>query len=103
MMLKSNGYGVIQAVDGDDAVIKAVEHKGNIDLIILDVIMPKRSGKEVYNEIRRIGLNTKVLFMSGYPADTISKNGVLQEDMHFLSKPASPETLFKTINNILNN
>jgi len=101
-MLTAQGYVVIEAVDGDDAVIKAVKQKEKIDLIILDVIMPKRSGKEVYDELRRLGLETKVLFMSGYPAETITKNGVLQQGMHFLKKPTQPATLFQTIKEMFN-
>jgi PAS domain S-box-containing protein len=101
-MLISNGYTVMQAVDGEEAIKQIQDNKDKIDPIILDVIMPRKSGKEVYDTIRRMGITTKVLFMSGYPADTITSKGVLQEGMYFLSKPAPPKTLFQMIGDILN-
>ncbi len=55
-----------------------------IDLVLLDMIMPKRSGKEVYDEIKKVKPGIKVIFVSGYTADRIDKNSFIGEDVNFL-------------------
>ncbi|HYA88063.1 MAG TPA: response regulator, partial [Nitrospirota bacterium] len=70
-------------------------------LLILDVIMPKKNGREVFEEARRSNPNVKVIFTSGYPADLIQKEGVLEKGLHFLSKPSSPQDLLGTVRKVL--
>ncbi|HEX9006081.1 MAG TPA: ATP-binding protein, partial [Bacteroidota bacterium] len=81
--LREYGYTVIEAVDGEDAVQKYAHHKGEVDLLILDVVMPKMNGKEVYRAISRSGTGVRALFSSGYTADIINRKGVLEEGMDF--------------------
>ena len=100
-VLQEFGYIVIEAVDGEEALQKFREHGDRIGLVILDVIMPKRNGKEVFEEIRKINPNVKVLFTSGYPADLIQKEGVLEKGLNFLSKPSSPQALLRKIREVL--
>ena len=98
-LLEEYGYKVIEAVDGDDAIHKFKLHGNNIQLVILDVIMPNRSGSEVYRAIKKITPDIKVLFTSGYPADHI--NGMIEKGCELISKPASPVRLLKKIREIL--
>ena len=100
-ILEQHGYSVLQAVDGEDALSRVAEYNDRIKLIILDVIMPKKSGGEVYDEIMKMGLNVKILFTSGYPADTITKRGVLDTELHFIKKPTSSEELLRKIREVL--
>ena len=100
-MLEHLGYTVIMAADGKDAVEVFTDHKDRIDLLILDVIMPKKNGKQVYDEVRRIRPGVKTLFTSGYTADVISSKGMLEEGMHFISKPASLRELSQKIRDVL--
>jgi len=72
-----------------------------ISLVILDVIMPKRNGREVYEEISRISRNMKYLFVSGYTADILERNGIQEPDLNFLPKPASPQRLLLKIRELL--
>src|SRR5208337_704780 len=65
-ILKSHGYAAMEAVDGDDAVRVYREHKEHIDLVILDVVMPGKSGKEALDEITRLDPQVKAIFVSGY-------------------------------------
>ncbi len=74
-MLTRYGYTVIEAQDGEDAIDKFKSGKA-IDLLILDSVMPKKSGREVYDEISRIKPGTKVLFTSGYTRDVVLEKGV---------------------------
>jgi two-component system, cell cycle sensor histidine kinase and response regulator CckA len=71
-VLESFGYRVILAKDGEDAITKFMEHRERIRLVMLDMIMPKKSGKEVCEVIRKIDPRMKVLFASGYAINNIT-------------------------------
>jgi len=100
-LLEEFGYSVIEAEDGEDAVVKFLKHKKHIELVILDVVMPRKNGKEVYESIRRMKPDMKALFTSGYTADVIHKKGVLDEELDFISKPVSPKQLLSKIRELL--
>lgn len=100
-ILQEYGYTVIAAVDGEDAVIKFIEHKDQINLLLFDVVMPKKNGKEAYEEIRRMKQDVLVLFASGYTADIIHKKGLLEQGLNFISKPVTPNLLLAKIREIL--
>jgi CheY-like chemotaxis protein/two-component sensor histidine kinase len=95
------GYKVIEAADGAEALTKFIENKHSVNLLIVDVIMPKKNGREVYEEAKRLAPEIKVLFTSGYPADLIQKQGVLEKGLHFISKPSSPQELLKKVRDVL--
>jgi len=100
-VLTSAGYTVIAAHDGEDAIQKFIENKDKIHLLVLDVIMPKKSGKEAYDAIKQMRSDIKVLFVSGYTADMIQKRGVMEENVNFLYKPVTPNILLQTVRDIL--
>lgn len=100
-VLEGFGYTVITAGDGEEALHKFRENEDRIKLVILDVIMPRKNGKEVYDEITRTNPGMKVLFSSGYTADVISTKGVLEGKMDFISKPVTPHDLLNKIREIL--
>jgi CheY-like chemotaxis protein len=96
-LLGEFGYRVIEAVDGEDAIEMIKTHGNGIDLLLLDVIMPRKNGREVYEEAKKLVPNVKVLFTSGYTADIIQKKGIIEEGQDFISKPVSPGELLKKI------
>jgi PAS domain S-box-containing protein len=100
-VLKESGYKVIEAVDGEEAVSKFMENKDKIDLLLLDVVMPKMSGKEAYEIIKKVKPDIKLLMTSGYSADFISKKGIIEEGLNFLAKPMSPANLLKKVREAL--
>jgi DNA-binding response OmpR family regulator len=100
-VLSNAGYHVIEAVDGGDTVKAFKKNKDRINLLILDVIMPKKNGKEVYKEIKKVKPDIKVIFVSGYSADIINKKGILEVGMNFISKPVSPDDLLIKIRDVL--
>jgi len=100
-LLERFGYTVIEAVDGDDAIVKFRENKDRIQLLLLDVIMPKKNGKEVYETIRQIQTNAKALFLSGYTADIIHRKGIIEEGLDFILKPISPNDFLRKVREIL--
>lgn len=96
------GYKVIDAVDGEDAINKFIENQNNIDLLLLDVVMPRKNGKEVYKTIKNIKPNVKILFMSGYASDFIQKKEIFDQGLNFISKPVSPTDILRKIREVLN-
>ena len=100
-ILEGSGYRVIEAVDGEDAINKFLLNKDEIQLLIFDVIMPKKSGKEAYEEVKRIAPGVKALFTSGYTADIIHRKGVLEEGINFIPKPVAPDILLKKMREVL--
>ena len=100
-LLEENGYQVIEAIDGQDAINKFKVNKNEIQFVLLDVIMPNKSGKDVYDEIKQIRPDIKVLFMSGYPADIIQKHDILEKRFAYIEKPASPTKLLRKIREVL--
>jgi CheY-like chemotaxis protein len=102
-VLEQLGYNVIIAANGEEALVKFVENRELIQLLLLDVIMPKKNGMEVYEEIRKIVPDIKVLFTSGYTADIIQRQGLLEKGQHLLSKPATPSELAIKLREIMDN
>jgi two-component system cell cycle sensor histidine kinase/response regulator CckA len=100
-VLEGYGYTVIAAVDGEDALAKFAEHGENIHLTVLDVIMPKKNGREVFEEIRKIRHDSKVLFTSGYPEEVFNKDEIESKGMDFIAKPVIPMDLLKKIRQVL--
>ena len=101
IFLEESGYSVIEAVDGDEAIAVFKDNQGRIDLVILDIVMPKKSGKSVADEIRVANPKIPVLFVSGYTANIIHQNGILEEGLNFISKPFSPEALLRKVREVL--
>lgn len=99
--LQELGYLVLTAVDGNDALEKFDEHKNKIDIVILDVVMPGKNGKEVYDRIIEIQPHMKVLFTSGYTADIISSKGISTKKFDFLQKPHPPVELSRKLRQML--
>jgi nitrogen-specific signal transduction histidine kinase/ActR/RegA family two-component response regulator len=100
-ILEDAGYTVIVAVDGEDAVRKFAQNKDRIGLILCDVIMPKKSGDEVREEIVKISPAVKILFMSGYPADIIRQKGLLEEGAEIVLKPTPTAALLRKVREVL--
>lgn len=100
-LLQKTGYGVVEATDGEDAIAKFMKENERLDLVILDVVMPKKNGKEVFDCIKKVRPDMKVLFTSGYTADIINGKGIIEQHQDFLAKPHFPEELLKRVQEIL--
>jgi PAS domain S-box-containing protein len=100
-ILEDFGYKVIEAVDGEEAVRKFIENKDTVKLLIFDIIMPKKNGKDAYVEIRKIRPDVKSLFVSGYTADIIHQKGILETGLDFIVKPIAPGDFLKKVRDVL--
>ncbi|MBF0560181.1 MAG: PAS domain S-box protein [Nitrospirae bacterium] len=95
------GYSIIEAADGHEALDLFEIYHGKINTVILDVIMPKMGGRDVFEELKRTSPQIKVLFISGYSGEVLSRSGILDEKLNFISKPVEPEQLLTKIREIL--
>jgi two-component system cell cycle sensor histidine kinase/response regulator CckA len=100
-LLEEYGYNVIEAADGEDAINKFYINKDKIQLLLFDVIMPKKNGMEAYEEIRKIAPDIKAIFMSGYSADTVHRKSIVEQSLNIVTKPVSPNVLLREVRKTL--
>jgi PAS domain S-box-containing protein len=100
-VLEQFGYTVIEARDGEDAISKFDQFSADIDLVILDVVMPKKNGREVFDLIKAIRPDIKAFFMSGYTADILSDKGMGEEKLDYVPKPLSPKEFLNKVRAVL--
>ena len=100
-VLEREGYVVLAAASGDEALDLARGHQGTIDLLLSDVVMPGMSGRQVAEQLGLLRQGTKVLFMSGYTDNVIAQRGVLDPGYAFLSKPFTPDALSRKVRQVL--
>ncbi len=100
-VLESKGYRVLEARNGEDALLVAEQHRGQVDLLLTDVVMPGMSGRELAEQLHQKNRSLKILYMSGYTDDAIVHHGVLGSDMAFLQKPFTPEGMARRVREVL--
>ncbi len=100
-VLGSNGYRVMEARDGREAMEIAERHQGPIDLLLTDVIMPEISGKDLASCLVNRHPEAKVLYMSGYTENAIVHHGVLDAGTAFLQKPFRVDALAQKVREVL--
>lgn len=100
-MLEKCGYTVYLAGDGEEGIEIYKEKRQEINLVLLDMSMPKISGKETYEEIKKINPNTKVIITSGYKLDNITSDTIKLDKTFFLQKPYSMVELSKKVKELI--
>ena len=100
-ILERQGYRVLEASHGGEALLMGKDYAGDIDLLLTDVVMPNMNGKDLYENLVAIKPDLKVLYMSGYAEDVIVKQGILGQHTHFLPKPFTIEALAQKIREVL--
>jgi PAS domain S-box-containing protein len=99
--LRGNGYTVLEAPEGTEALKVAAAHSGAIHILITDVVMPHLSGPELAAQIGAVRQGLKVLFVSGYTDDTVFRHGVLEGGVAYLQKPFNLKALAQKIREVL--
>src|SRR6266436_7587700 len=100
-MLISNGYQVVTADNGDNAIKAFRKSKHPIDLLLLDVVSPGLSGPMVADRIAEIQPGLRVLFMSGYDNTNVVQRYVVEKGYALLTKPFTPEQLAKKVREVM--
>jgi CheY-like chemotaxis protein len=98
--LQECGYTIIEAVDGQDAIDKFTGHP-DIDLIVVDSVMPRKNGREVYAEIHGMDPDVRVLFTSGYTRDIVLDKGIEDGQFDFIAKPLLFASFLEKVREIL--
>jgi len=99
--LNSQGYRVLSAARGSDAIQLAAEHGSRIDLLLSDVILPNMNGRQIYERLAQSMPTLRVLFMSGYTENIIAPHGVLEGGFYFVQKPFSLKELARKVREAL--
>jgi PAS domain S-box-containing protein len=100
-LLEKLGYRVLATEDTPSALAAAAAHRGKIDLLIADVVLPGPSGRELAKRLTETRPEAKVLYVSGYTDDAIVHHGMLEPGLEFLQKPFTPAMLARKVRDVL--
>ena len=100
-LLTLNGYRVLEARNGEEAIRLSLQHAGGIDLLLTDTVMPGMSGTELCSALAPVQPTMRVLYMSGYPDDITLRYQVEDKRAPFLQKPFSPQALVAKVREVL--
>jgi two-component system, cell cycle sensor histidine kinase and response regulator CckA len=100
-MLRKQGYAVLAADSGEQAYRLAQDHRGPLDLLITDVVMPGDNGRVVAEKFKQQWPHLKCLFISGYTDEVIERHGILEPGEAFLSKPFTVPKLVRKVREVL--
>jgi CheY-like chemotaxis protein len=100
-ILEFHGYAVLAAANAGEAILLCERHPAPIQLLLTDVVMPLRGGRELAERLRRLRPDLRVLSMSGYTQDTVASRGVLEPGIRLLRRPVSPEALTRAVREAL--
>ena len=101
MILEKLGYTVLAAQTPVQALHLVDEHPGELHLLITDVVMPEMNGRELAEKLGAIRPNLKCLYMSGYTADVIAHQGILDEGLNFIQKPFGSDDFAAKVRQVL--
>jgi PAS domain S-box-containing protein len=101
VILENNGYTVLEAGSGDEALEIVRNFGGTIDLVLTDVVMPSMPGSTLVSSLETLRPGIKVLYMSGYTDDAVFRHGHLDRGRAFLQKPFTPDVLARKVREAL--
>jgi two-component system, cell cycle sensor histidine kinase and response regulator CckA len=101
LVLQSNGYTVLEARNGQEAVWVAQQHQGPIHLLVTDLVMPRMSGRQLADLLAQPRPQMRVLFMSGHTDEALLRHGVVEGSVAFLQKPFHPTALARKVREVL--
>ena len=100
-LLSANGYGVVEASNGNEAIQACRRFKGDIPLILTDVVMPGIKGTDLVEQVVDLRPGIKVIYMSGYPGEHVRPDPNDSIESIFMEKPIRPEKLLHAIRAML--
>ena len=100
-ILKNQGYTVLEATEGAEALLICEQEKKPIHLILTDVVMPQMSGTQFIEQLKQVREDFKMLYMTGYAENAIFHHGLLEKGVHIIQKPFTVEKLARKVREVL--
>jgi DNA-binding response OmpR family regulator len=96
-ILEAAGYRVLKARNALEAISIFNEYKAIVRLLVTDVVLPGQSGRNLANDLRSISAKLRIIFISGYPENAVTRNGIQADGMFYLPKPFSTQSLTQKV------
>jgi len=100
-ILESAGYRVLKTRNAAEATSAFGEYKSIVRLLLTDVVLPGQNGRDLANDLRSVCPKLKILFISGYPENVVTRHGIQEDGMFYLSKPFSLQSLTQKVTQVL--
>ena len=100
-ILESSGYRVLKARNATEAAKVFHQYKTVVNLLLTDVVLPGKNGRDLANELRLISPGLKTIFISGYPENAVTQHGLSEDGMFYLPKPFSLQSLTRKVRQVL--
>jgi two-component system cell cycle sensor histidine kinase/response regulator CckA len=100
-ILESAGYRVIKTSNAAEALSAFGEYKAIVRLLLTDVVLPGQNGRDLANDLRAVCPKLRILFMSGYPENVVTRNGIQEDGMFYLTKPFSLQSITLKVTQVL--
>ncbi|HXL52856.1 MAG TPA: response regulator, partial [Gemmatimonadales bacterium] len=100
-VLERHGYTVLEAPSAEAALDIVARYSGTIHLLLTDVVMPGLNGRELANRLAGLRPDAKVIFMSGYTDDAVTRHGVLEPGSAYVQKPFTPDAIARKVREVL--
>ncbi len=100
-ILESAGYRVLKTRNATEAASAFREYKTIVKLLLTDVVLPGQNGRDLANELRSVCPELKIIFISGYPENAVTRNGIQEDGMFYLPKPYSLQSLTRKVRFVL--
>jgi two-component system, cell cycle sensor histidine kinase and response regulator CckA len=100
-ILESAGYRVLKTRNAAEATSAFSECKTIVRLLLTDVVLPGQNGRDLANDLRSVCPKLRIIFVSGYPENVVTKNGIHEDGMFYLPKPFSFQSLTRKVRYVL--
>jgi DNA-binding response OmpR family regulator len=100
-ILESAGYRVLKTQNAEEAISAFREYKKIVRLLLTDVVLPGQNGRDLATELRNDCPKLKIIFISGYPENAVTRHGIKEDGMFYLPKPFSLQSLTRKVKQVL--
>jgi len=100
-ILESAGYRVLKTRNATEALSAFSEYKTIVRLLVTDVVLPGQNGRDLANDMRSVCPKLRIIFISGYPENVVTRHGIQDEGMFYLPKPFSLRSLTRKVGQVL--
>jgi DNA-binding response OmpR family regulator len=100
-ILESAGYRVLKTRNAEEAICAFGEYKTIVRLLLADVVLPGQNGRDLANNLRAICPSLRIIFISGYPENVVTRYGIQEDGMFYLPKPFSLQSLTRKVRQVL--